>query len=151
MIYPTFFSVVIYFSIGLNPSFVSFILFVIILVLNVLTAQSVGLLISAVMMDVRQAQVLASIWILTSMLISGYYIDPDNTPSFVSPLRALSFIRVCPFSLCFRPVYSTIILGYLAHILTVSCSIHSTPFALALSDFIAMPFYYRYSIRMKHW
>lgn len=94
MIYPTVFAVVVYYIIGLNPSFRSFILFIVILVLNVLTAQSVGLFVSAVMMDVRQGQVLASIWILGSMLISGYYIDPDNVPEFVEPIRAISFIKV---------------------------------------------------------
>lgn len=94
-IYPTIFALIAYFTIGLNPSFVSLLLFTIILVLNVLTAQSVGLFISAIVMDVRQAQVLGSVWILTSMLISGYYIDPDNVPSFVLPFRVLSFIKVC--------------------------------------------------------
>ena len=93
-IYPIFFSIVVYFIIGLNPSFVSFVLFTFILTLNVLAAQGVGLLVSALVMDVRQGQVIASIWILSSMLISGYYINPDNTPSFLMWLRALSFIRV---------------------------------------------------------
>lgn len=109
MIYPAFFGVVVYFTIGLNPSFGAFILFLVILVLNVLTAQSVGLLISAVMMDIRQAQIFGAIWILTSMLVSGYYIDPENTPSFVSPLRAISFIRVRPISLYFRPVHGRLL------------------------------------------
>lgn len=95
MMYPALYSIVVYFTIGLNPYFPSFLLFTIILVLNVLCAQSMGLLISAIVMDVRQAQVVASIYILSSMLLSGYYIDPENFPSFVSPLRNISFIKVC--------------------------------------------------------
>lgn len=94
MIYPTVFSLVTYFTIRLNPHISSFILFLVVLILDVLTAQSIGLLISALVMDVRKAQVIGSIWILSSMLVSGYYIDPENTPDFVKPFRQLSFLKV---------------------------------------------------------
>ncbi|CDF34030.1 unnamed protein product [Chondrus crispus] len=93
-VYPLFFAAATYFIVGLNPFFLSFLLFTIVLVLNVLTAQSVGLFISAVVMDVRHAQIVGSIWVLTSMLTAGYYIDPDNVPPFVLPFRVLSFIKV---------------------------------------------------------
>lgn len=95
MLYPTFYAIIVYFAIGLNPYFPSFILFNVVLILNVLCAQSMGLLISAIVMDVRKAQVVAAMYILSSMLLSGYYIDPDNFPSFVAPLRHISFIKVC--------------------------------------------------------
>lgn len=95
MIYPFIFSCVVYPVVGFNSNFGSFVLFSVILTLNILTAQGVGLFISAIFMDVRQGQVLASIWILGSMLISGYYIDPENTPDFVKPIRSVSFIKVC--------------------------------------------------------
>lgn len=94
MITPIFFSAIIYWTIGLNPNFVPFLLFTIILVLDVLVGQSIGLLVSALFMEVRQSQVLGSMWILSSMLISGYYIDPNNTPDVVKPLRYMSFLKV---------------------------------------------------------
>lgn len=98
MLYPFVFSCVVYPMIGLNRNFGAFVLFSVILTLNILTAQGIGLFISAIFMDVRQGQVLGSVWILGSMLISGYYIDPENTPGFVKPLRAISFIKVSTLS-----------------------------------------------------
>ena len=95
MVYPLIYTSIVYYAIGLNPYFPSFLLFLIILILTVLAAQSVGLFISAVMMDVRQAQVAASLTLLFSMLVSGYYVNPDNIPDFVRPLRYFSFIKVC--------------------------------------------------------
>lgn len=91
---PFIFSLMVYWSTGLNPYFTTFLLFVIVMMLNVLVSQSVGLLLSAVFMDIRKAQLVASLWIISSMLVSGYHIDPDNTPQFAKPLRFLSFIKV---------------------------------------------------------
>ena len=94
MLYPVLYSAGVYFVVGLNPSIQSFSLFTVILVTNVLAAQSIGLLVSTLLMNVREAQVLGTLWILGSMLTSGYHVDPDNTPSFVLPFRYLSFIKV---------------------------------------------------------
>ncbi|CAN8076591.1 unnamed protein product [Agarophyton chilense] len=93
MLTPIVFSSIVYWVVGLNPKISAFVLYIVVLVLDVLVAQSVGLLVSALFMDIKQAQVLASMWILSSMLISGYYIDPDNTPGIVQPFRYLSFIK----------------------------------------------------------
>lgn len=93
MFYPTFFSAVMYYAAGLNPYFPSFVLYTVTLVLNVLTAQGVGLLISALLMDVRKAQVFGTLTVLSSKLLSGYFVNPDNIPSFAEPLRYLSFIK----------------------------------------------------------
>lgn len=52
------------------------------------------MLISAILVNIQEAQVLGSIWILTSMLIGGYYIDSENIPAFIRPLRYMSHIKV---------------------------------------------------------
>lgn len=62
--------------------------------LNVLVALSLGVVISAILVDVKEAQVLASVWILTSMLVGGYYINSENVPAFLRPFRYISFIKV---------------------------------------------------------
>ena len=92
-VYPIVFSSIVYYSAGLNPDIRCFFLFMLILILSVLTAQGVGLLISAAVMDFRTGQVMATMWVLISMLISGYYINPNNTPSFITWLRNFSFIK----------------------------------------------------------
>jgi ABC-type multidrug transport system ATPase subunit len=71
MLYPSLFAIVVYFAIDLNAKADRFFIFVAILIGITLTAQSMGLAISAAMMNVRQAQVLSSVLILTSMLIGG--------------------------------------------------------------------------------
>lgn len=89
-----FFSLVTYWVIGLNPKFHAFLLFTIVLILNVLVRKSMSLLVSSLFMEVKQAQVLGSLSVLSSMLISGYSIDTNNTPAFVRPFRYLSFIKI---------------------------------------------------------
>lgn len=56
VIYPTIFSVAVYFAIGLRANVFAFLKFLIILIGITLTAQSMGLAISAAMMQIRQAQ-----------------------------------------------------------------------------------------------
>lgn len=94
MLYPLVFSSIVYYIVGLNPAFGSFLLFALLLVLVVVTAQSIGLLVSAAVKDIRTAQTLAFCWILSSIVLSGYYIDGGNFPSFTQPLRKLSFVKV---------------------------------------------------------
>lgn len=93
MIYPIIFSFVVYWIIGFKATFWAFLTFVVILILLVLAAHSIGLAVSAAVMDVRKGQVLSSVIILTSMLISGFYVNNENVPSFIRPFRYLSFIR----------------------------------------------------------
>jgi ABC-type multidrug transport system ATPase subunit len=92
-IYPTIFSLIVYWVVGFNPGGGPFIVFLIILIAVVLTSQSFGLAISAALLDVRRAQVLASCLILSSMLMAGYYINNENIPGFVRPLRYLSYLK----------------------------------------------------------
>jgi ABC-2 type transporter len=92
-IYPIIFSLITYYAIGLNSDVGRFLLFTLILVLVVLASQSLGLALSALMLDIRQAQVVSSVVILGTMLISGFYVLEDNIPAPVRPLKALSFLR----------------------------------------------------------
>lgn len=135
MLYPTAFTFLVYFTVSLNLSARAFFVFLGILILTVLTAQSIGLLISAAVMNVKKAQVLASYWILSSMLASGYYIRPESIPKFLRPFRALSFIKVC-FSPALLPLIS------LSYPLTKSSAVTNSCVAW---------FIYAYSTRSMLW
>eukprot|EP00178_Gracilaria_changii_P000759 TRINITY_DN1099_c1_g4_i1.p1 TRINITY_DN1099_c1_g4~~TRINITY_DN1099_c1_g4_i1.p1 ORF type:complete len:186 (+),score=13.87 TRINITY_DN1099_c1_g4_i1:47-604(+) len=80
---PMFFFSAVYWALGLNPKLYVFLLYTTTLILNVFVGRSVGLLMSALFMKVRNTQVLNSMWILCCMLISGHYIAADNIPAFV--------------------------------------------------------------------
>lgn len=98
MCYPIFFAVVSYFSTGINPDVRAFFLYVLIIILNVSVATSIGLFVSSVMMNASQAQVICSAWTLISLVTSGYILDPDNIPGFLKFTRYLSFMRVSYFT-----------------------------------------------------
>lgn len=91
--YPICFSIVVYFSAGLNPDVRAFLMFMLICSLNVLVGHGLGMIVSAIFLDVRNAQVLASTLILLSLVSSGYLIDPDNVPVFMKPLNFLGVIK----------------------------------------------------------
>lgn len=93
MLYPLAFSISAYWLTGMNENFVRFVIFTLILILIVIVSQSIGLALSAAVLDVRKAQVIAAVIVLGSMLIGGYYVDPENLPRFIKPLRYLSYIK----------------------------------------------------------
>jgi ABC-type multidrug transport system ATPase subunit/ABC-type multidrug transport system permease subunit len=92
-IYPLIFSVIVYWVVGLRSSAAGFLIFVVILMASVLTWQAIGLAISASMMDIERAQVLAFCIALASMLMAGYYVNSNNIPDFIEPLKYLSFMK----------------------------------------------------------
>jgi energy-coupling factor transporter ATP-binding protein EcfA2 len=92
-LYPGIFSVIVYYVVGFNASGRAFVVFVVVLMISVLTSQSVGLAISASMMSVKRAQVLSMCIILAALLMSGYYVSNANIPGFIRPLRYLSYMK----------------------------------------------------------
>jgi hypothetical protein len=73
IIVPFFFSVILYWMGGLRP--VVFVPHLLVILLSVVVATSLGLLISAVVMELKQAQALASVLTLATMLCGGFYIQ----------------------------------------------------------------------------
>jgi hypothetical protein len=59
-------------------------------VLNVLVAQSMGLLLGVAFMNPKTAQTVASIIMLGFMLVGGYYVR--GIPAWISWIRYLSFV-----------------------------------------------------------
>lgn len=93
LFYPGIFTIVCYWAVGFNRDFGSFMLHILTMILSVSTSLSVGTVVSAIFMNVKEAQVFSSMWILSSMLCGGYYITIDNLPSFMRPLSYLSYLK----------------------------------------------------------
>ncbi|XP_009593646.1 ABC transporter G family member 21 [Nicotiana tomentosiformis] len=93
LILPTIFVTVTYWMGGLKPSIIAFLLTLLIILLNVLVAQGLGLALGAILMDVKQATTLSSVLMLVFLLASGYYIQ--HIPSFVAWLKYVSFSHYC--------------------------------------------------------
>lgn len=91
--YPLVFSIIVYWVTGLNPSFARFMIFVVVLLCHTLLAQSVGLTASTATLNVRKAVVLAFIFTLSSVLLTGYYANTNNLPAILRVLQYFSFIR----------------------------------------------------------
>ncbi|KAL6979992.1 ABC transporter G member 14 [Sarracenia purpurea var. burkii] len=90
---PTAFTFIIYWMGGLKPSPTTFILSLLVVLYNVLVAQSLGLAIGAILMDVKQATTLASVTTLVFLIAGGYYIQ--QIPPFIVWLKYLSYSYYC--------------------------------------------------------
>ncbi|WIA20339.1 hypothetical protein OEZ85_006170 [Tetradesmus obliquus] len=87
---PALFVVIIYFMGGLRLTAAAFLSNLAALVLNVLVAQSMGLLLGVAFMNPKTAQTVASIIMLGFMLVGGYYVR--GIPAWISWIRYLSFV-----------------------------------------------------------
>ncbi|XP_057477937.1 ABC transporter G family member 14-like [Actinidia eriantha] len=90
---PTAFTFIIYWMGGLKPNPVTFILSLLVVLYNVLVAQSLGLAFGAILMDVKQATTLASVTTLVFLIAGGYYIQ--QIPPFIVWLKYLSYSYYC--------------------------------------------------------
>ncbi|KAL4592960.1 hypothetical protein LXL04_005969 [Taraxacum kok-saghyz] len=86
---PTAFTFILYWMGGLKPDPSTFILSLLVVLYNVLVAQSLGLAIGAILMDVKQATTLASVTTLVFLIAGGYYIQ--QIPTFIVWLKYLSY------------------------------------------------------------
>jgi len=90
VVVPTIFVFIMYWMSGLEANFWVFIAHWMSVLLTVFVAQSAGLLVGAGMMNLKAAQTVASIAMLTVMLCGGYYVQ--DVPVWISWVRHLSFI-----------------------------------------------------------
>lgn len=90
---PTAFVVIIYWMGGLKADPATFVLSLIVVLYSVLVAQSLGLAVGAILMDVKQATTLASVTTLIFLVAGGYYVQ--QIPSFIVWLKYLSYSYYC--------------------------------------------------------
>ncbi|KAK4487469.1 hypothetical protein RD792_005895 [Penstemon davidsonii] len=93
LVLPTIFVTITYWMSGLRPSFITFLLTLSIILLNVLVSQGLGLALGAVLMDIKQATTLSSVLMLVFLLASGYYIQ--HIPPFIDWMKYISFSHYC--------------------------------------------------------
>ncbi|KAK1425596.1 hypothetical protein QVD17_20950 [Tagetes erecta] len=93
LVLPTIFVTISYWMGGLKPSLLTFFLTVVIILFNVLVSQGLGLVLGAVLMDLKQATTLSSVIMLVFLLAGGYYIQ--QIPPFISWLKYISFSHYC--------------------------------------------------------
>ncbi|KAI9091961.1 hypothetical protein K1719_027896 [Acacia pycnantha] len=93
LVLPTIFVTISYWMGGLKPSLITFMLTLLIIILNVLVSQGIGLALGAILMEVKQATTLASVTMLVFLLAGGYYIQ--KIPSFIAWLKYISFSHYC--------------------------------------------------------
>ncbi|KAA8490737.1 ABC transporter G family member 22 [Porphyridium purpureum] len=91
--YPLISSTIVYWVSGLRRTFGAFVLYVISLMSTYLAAQSMGLMVSAAVMNVQHAQVISTCLMLGSMLVGGYYVARSNIPNWLSWIQWLSYVQ----------------------------------------------------------
>ncbi|XP_047077626.1 ABC transporter G family member 14 [Lolium rigidum] len=90
---PTAFVIILYWMGGLDPRPASFILSLLVVLYSVLVAQSLGLAVGAVLMDVKQGTTLASVITMVFLIAGGYYVQ--HIPPFVGWLKWLNYSFYC--------------------------------------------------------
>lgn len=90
---PTAFTIILYWMGGLSPSPAAFLLSLLVLLLSVLVAQSLGLAFGALLMEIKQATTLASVTTLVFLMAGGYYVQ--HIPPFVDWIKYLSYSFYC--------------------------------------------------------
>lgn len=82
---------ILYWMSGLQRNFWTFLAFLCTVVLSTLVSQSVGLLFGALYQNVKTAQTISTVTVLTIMLVGGFYVQ--SVPDWIDWLKYLSFIR----------------------------------------------------------
>ena len=88
---PLVWSTIVYWMAALNPKASSFFAFVGVILLQVLASQGLGVFLSAAVKNVAQASTIASIFMLTTMLVAGFFVENDDMPPWITWLKYLSF------------------------------------------------------------
>ncbi|KAJ0981730.1 hypothetical protein J5N97_009985 [Dioscorea zingiberensis] len=89
LVMPVVFMIIVYFMAGLKLSPGSFFLSLLIVFLDIIAAEGVGLAIGASLMDIKKATTLASVTVMTFMLSGGFFVK--KVPVFISWIRYISF------------------------------------------------------------
>ncbi|KAJ1695253.1 hypothetical protein LUZ63_011951 [Rhynchospora breviuscula] len=90
---PTAFTIIIYWMGSLSPNPATFIVSLCIVLFSVLVAQSLGLAVGAVLMEVKQGTTLASVITMAFLIAGGYYVQ--HIPPFIAWLKYLSYSFYC--------------------------------------------------------
>jgi ABC-type multidrug transport system permease subunit len=85
--------VVLALQVGLSDFFPNFIFYVVLVWLFTLMGGSIGLFLSATVLDVKKALTLTVIVVLGSVLLGGFFISAENLPVWIAWARWISFMK----------------------------------------------------------
>mmetsp|Transcript_10082 Transcript_10082/g.15181 ORF Transcript_10082/g.15181 Transcript_10082/m.15181 type:complete len:661 (+) Transcript_10082:84-2066(+) len=92
IVFPSIYGIMVYFSAGLNGDAEAVFIFLGLFLMQILTAQSLGMLISAWIKDLALAQSFSFVLVLLIMLFGGFYVNNDNIPYGLNWIKYLSFL-----------------------------------------------------------
>ena len=92
-ILPIIYCIIVYWATGLNRSIEKFIIFTVVILLDVAISYSIGLWISSAILSVPKAAVVVTSYFLLTMLLGGFYIEEDAMPIWLSWAQYLSPAR----------------------------------------------------------
>jgi len=90
---PVVFGCIVYYAIGFNPDFATFIVFLVILVLIYNASSGYSLIISASFSDKQLAVTLTPVLIIPFMLFAGFFVSSDNIHWYLKEFEYLSIFK----------------------------------------------------------
>ena len=90
---PVIFGCIVYYAIGFNPDFGTFIVFLVILVLIYNASSGYSLIISASFSDKQLAVTLTPVLIIPFMLFAGFFVSSDNIHWYLKEFEYLSIFK----------------------------------------------------------
>jgi ABC-type multidrug transport system ATPase subunit/ABC-type multidrug transport system permease subunit len=89
---PIVFIIILYFCVGFERHASNFFLFLLLFVSHIFTAESFGLMISCMTNDVPTAGTINTLYLLSSMLVSGFYVDVSSVPIYLVWLKWIGLL-----------------------------------------------------------
>ncbi len=93
LILPFIFGTITYWMVGLSTDFYCYLLYILLIFLFVLMGGSMGLLVGAVVVQMKQALTLSVITVLGSVLLGGFFVARENLAVWIRWARWVSPIK----------------------------------------------------------
>jgi len=91
-VFPLLYATIVYWAVGLRPEASSFFIYLCIFETVIITAQSLGLLLSSVVSEIPVVNSISFVLILLLMLFGGFYVQNNRIPIFVRWIKYCSFL-----------------------------------------------------------
>lgn len=102
VIMPCIYSVVVYWMVGLRPGADAFFTFMVVIVVTIFCAQSLGYFLGCVTPSLPVAMAIAPMCLILLLLFSGFYLNVESLPDFLFYLKYVSFIYYGFRALCYN-------------------------------------------------
>jgi ABC-type multidrug transport system permease subunit len=93
LVLPILFSCISYWMVGMSSYSGNFFFFILIMCLFVLMGNSIGVMVAAIIPDLKKALTFSVVIVLGSVLLGGFFINRDNLPVWIAWARWLSYMK----------------------------------------------------------